>query len=386
MKLGAFILFITIFTALYLLVNYYIFRRAMQALPAGSQVRLWFAIGFWTVASMFILARIMERAYPCLFTGIITWIGSFWLAFLLYFVLVTVLIDISRVLNYLFHIYPDIFFADYIKTKLMALYIATGVVTLVVIAGFINARSPQIRELEMHIGKQVSGLKELNIVMASDIHLGTLIAKRKATRLVEAINSLHPDIVLFAGDIVDEDLAPVIKNDLGASLCKLRSKYGTYAITGNHEYIGGADRAVKYLSDHCIKVLRDSFLLIDNRFYLVGRDDRDKPRFSGRERKELAAVMEGIDHSRPVILMDHQPFSLGKSAELGVDLSLSGHTHHGQMWPFNYITEAIYEVSWGYKLIGKSHFYVSSGFGTWGPPVRLGNRPEIVRIRLTFNQ
>lgn len=327
----------------------------------------------------------MEQTYPCEFTGVITWIGSFWLAFLLYFVLIVVLIDISRVVNHFFHIYPGFFYTDFARTKIIALGSAIGLVTIVVIAGFINARTPVIREIELHVNKRVTGEKKLNIVMASDIHLGTLIAKRKAARLVDKINSLNPDIVLFAGDIVDEDLAPVIKNDLGASLCKLRSKYGTYAITGNHEYIGGAEKAVQYLTDHCVKVLRDSFILVDNRFYLVGRDDRDKPRFSGKSRKELATVMEGMDLSYPVILMDHQPFSLSRSAELGVDLSLSGHTHHGQMWPFNYITKAIYELSWGYKQIGNTHFYVSSGFGTWGPPVRLGNRPEIVHLQLTFN-
>jgi predicted MPP superfamily phosphohydrolase len=95
--------------------------------------------------------------------------------------------------------------------------------------------------------------------------------------------------------------------------------------------------------------------------------------------------MQQVDRSRPVILLDHQPFNLERSVEQGVDLQLSGHTHHGQLWPFNYITTAIYEISSGYKLIGKSHFYVSTGFGTWGPPVRLGNRPEIVQIKITFD-
>jgi predicted MPP superfamily phosphohydrolase len=82
--------------------------------------------------------------------------------------------------------------------------------------------------------------------------------------------------------------------------------------------------------------------------------------------------------------MDHQPFKLEKAAEQGVDLQLSGHTHHGQLWPFNYITNAIYELSWGYRQIGLTHFYVSSGFGSWGPPLRLGNRPEIVEINVKF--
>ncbi len=385
MKTSAFVVFILVVTTIYLLVNFYIFSRAIQAIPSGGSIRTWFTIAFWSVASTFILARIMERAYPCFFTGMITWIGSFWLAFMLYFILILIVVDISRVLNHFFHIYPAFFFTDYAKTKLIVLYSAAGLVAIVVLAGFINARNPRVKELNLHIEKHVSGQKQLNIVMASDIHLGTLIARRKVTRLVETINSMNPDLVLFAGDIVDEDLAPVIKNDLGSALCQIKSRYGTYAITGNHEYIGGAEKAVKYLGDHCITMLRDSFALVDQRFYLVGRDDRDKPRFSEKNRKELAQVMEGIDRNYPVILMDHQPFNLEKSAELGVDLSLSGHTHHGQMWPFNYITKAIYELSWGYKQIGKTHFYVSSGFGTWGPPVRLGNRPEVVHIRLTFN-
>jgi len=95
-------------------------------------------------------------------------------------------------------------------------------------------------------------------------------------------------------------------------------------------------------------------------------------------------VLSGADPSYPVILMDHQPFNLDKAAEAGVDLQLSGHTHHGQIWPLNYITKAIYEVSWGYKEIGRTQFYVSCGYGTWGPPVRLGNRPEIMNIRIKF--
>lgn len=385
MKTSALILFFSIVTLVYLLVNYYIYSRAVQAFTAGSQARIWFSVAFWLVASTFIVARIMERAYPCCFTGIITWIGSFWLAFLLYFVLIVLVIDISRLLNHLFHFFPDLFYTDYGKTKLLLLFSSIALVTIVVVVGFINARTPVITRLNIHINKSVQGEKELNIVMASDIHMGTIIAKRKVNRLVDMINGLKPDLILFAGDIVDEDLAPVINNNLGASLCKLKSRYGTYAITGNHEYIGGAEKAVEYLTAHCVNILRDSSVFIDNRFYLAGRDDRDKPRFSGRNRKILEEVMAGVDLAFPVILMDHQPFSLGKTAESGVDLSLSGHTHHGQLWPFNYITSAIYELSRGYKQIGKTHFFVSTGFGTWGPPIRLGNRPEILFIHITFN-
>jgi predicted MPP superfamily phosphohydrolase len=96
--------------------------------------------------------------------------------------------------------------------------------------------------------------------------------------------------------------------------------------------------------------------------------------------------MENIDAGKPVIMLDHQPFELDRKEELGIDLTLSGHTHHGQMFPLNYLTKAIYEVSWGYKKKGNTHAYVSSGYGGWGPPVRTGNRPEIVLISLHFVQ
>lgn len=385
MKTSALILFVSIVSLVYLLLNYYIYSRAIQVFPSGSPVRLWFSILFWTVVSTFIIARILERAYPCCFTEVITWIGSFWLAFMLYFLLFVLVLDISRLLNHFLHFFPAIVYVDYGKTKLFLFLSAIILVTIIVVIGFINARTPVIKRLDLHIDKTVQGEKELNIVMASDIHMGTLIAKRKVGRLVEMINGLNPDIILFAGDLVDEDLAPVINNNLGESLCRLKAGLGTYAITGNHEYIGGAEKAVAYLKAHCVHVLRDSAVLVDHRFWLVGRDDRDKPRFSGRNRLELEALLSQVDRTYPVIMMDHQPFSLGKTAQSGVDLSLSGHTHHGQIWPFNYINSAIYELSQGYKQIGKTHFYVSPGFGTWGPPIRLGNRPEIVYIHLTFN-
>jgi hypothetical protein len=189
----------------------------------------------------------------------------------------------------------------------------------------------------------------------------------------------------LAGDIVDEDLAPVIHNDLGRSLKKLKAPLGVFAITGNHEYIGGAEAAVKYLEEHGIRMLRDTSVKISESFWLAGRNDRDSRRFSAKERKGLDKVLEGVDLSLPVILMDHQPFNLQQVADAGVDFQLSGHTHHGQLWPFNYITNAIYELSWGYKQKGDSHFYVSSGYGGWGPPVRTGNRPEILDIYITFN-
>ena len=125
---------------------------------------------------------------------------------------------------------------------------------------------------------------------------------------------------------------------------------------------------------------------IDNSFYVVGRDDRSIRRFAGKDRRPLEDLIAGIDCGLPVILMDHQPLSLHSIADNCIDIQLSGHTHHGQIWPYNFITSMIYEVSYGYTQIGNTHFYVSAGYGTWGPPIRTSGRPEIVEIVLHFRK
>ncbi|MBI3578844.1 MAG: metallophosphoesterase, partial [Ignavibacteriales bacterium] len=213
----------------------------------------------------------------------------------------------------------------------------------------------------------------------------TIVCKARLEHIVEKINALNPDLVLLPGDVVDEDLGPVIKQNLGETLRKIRSKFGVISITGNHEYIGGVEEAYQYLIAHDIMVLRDSVIKINNSLYVVGREDLSVKQFTGKRRKPLDEIMAGVDKTLPVILMDHQPFRLEDAVQNGVDLQLSGHTHHGQIWPFNFITKKVYEVSWGYKKKGDTHIYVSCGVGTWGPPVRIGNTPEIVNIRLTFS-
>ena len=116
----------------------------------------------------------------------------------------------------------------------------------------------------------------------------------------------------------------------------------------------------------------------------IARDDKDKNKFTDEKRKSLSSILSNKDKNLPIIMMDHQPFNLEQAQQNGIDLQLSGHTHNGQLWPANYIVDKIYEVAWGYKLINKTHYYVSCGVGGWGPPVRTGSRPEIVNIKLRF--
>jgi hypothetical protein len=297
---------------------------------------------------------------------------------MVYFLIAVSAIDLVRLLDHFVPVVPNILSREIVAVVMVSVVLAT------VILGHVNAISPRIRTFELTIPKNGHRLRTLSIAVASDIHLGTIVCKARLERIVAKINALKPDLVLLPGDVVDEDIGPVIKQNLGETLRKIRSKYGVIAVTGNHEYIGGVEAACKYLDEHGIKMLRDSSIKIEESLYIVGREDRSIGQFARRKRKPLDELMVSVDKNCPVILMDHQPFRLEEAEQFGVDLQLSGHTHHGQLWPFNFITKKMYEVSWGYKKKGSTHVYVSSGVGTWGPPVRTGNSPEIVHLKLTF--
>lgn len=384
MKGSSIVIFFSVVFLVYFLVNYYIYRHGLMAIPESSCFRNTFVWLFWAIVICFPLGRLVERLWISPVTDFIIWVGSLWLAAMLYLFISVLLIDLLRLSNLINPWMSHLFGANIAGVRLWTLAVVSAITLITVIAGHINAVSTRISHYNLTIEKDGGSLNKIRIVAASDIHMGTIIAKHRVSKLVNLINKQHPDIVLFAGDIVDEDLAPVIRRNLGQKLVQIRSKYGVFAITGNHEYIGGAEPAVKYMKEHGVTVLRDSLLLIDNSFYIVGRDDKDSRRYSSHQREKVADLLKGIDNTKPVILLDHQPFHLEEAQAAGVDIQLSGHTHHGQLWPLSYITKAIFELSSGYLKKGNTHFIVSNGYGSWGPPVRIGNRPEILVIDVKF--
>jgi hypothetical protein len=265
-------------------------------------------------------------------------------------------------------------------------FITTVAVSVILITGgFINAVIPVVKEYNITIDKKVDGPDSLRIAAVSDIHLGSVIRKRSILKLSGMLEKIEPDVVLLLGDIVDGEMGPVLRGDLLKHFCAPPTKDGLYAITGNHEFIGGAKRTIPYIESKGIRVLKDETVILPGGIQLIGRLDRDSNRFFGKERAPLDSLMKTIDHSRPVILMDHQPFNLDESEKNGIDLHLSGHTHNGQMWPLNYLTGKIYELSYGYLQKGKTHIIVSSGYGLWGPRIRSGSRSEVLMINLRFS-
>lgn len=380
----AFIIFLSTVFSLYFLLNYYVFIRGWQALPVTPSLRKIYIVVFSIAFISYILSRFLERTRWVKLSEPFTWIGSLWLAAMFYFFLIIVLIDLVRLLDYIIGFLPDSVYSPTGNFKLVIAISVMSIVIIALIAGFINARNPIIKRLNIQIQKKAKGLKEIKIVAVSDIHMGMLVKRRMIFRLVKTIIRLRPDIVLIVGDMLDEVIDPIIKYNLGEPFRRIKAPLGVYAITGNHEYIGGIVKSIKYIESLGIRMLKDDVIKIADTFYLAGRYDYDISRFTKEKRKELDDLLKDIDNSYPLILLDHQPFHLEKAVECGVDLQLSGHTHHGQIWPFNLITKAIFEVSRGYKKKGDTHFYVSNGFGTWGPPIRIGNRPEVVSIKMVM--
>lgn len=375
-------LFFTIFFTVYTALNYYIFIRGWQALSTYPILKPFFAIIFVIIAYGYVLAKIFYKYLSPLFYDILLGIGAIWFAFFVYFILSLLAIDIIRVFNHWFNFLPAFLFKNYETTKHITAIVVVTIVSVIVFLGNLNKRNIDIRSLEITVPRGESKLNELNIALASDIHLSPIDGERLLSIIVDKINSLNPDIVLLAGDIVDDKAEVLEERGIGVSFNKIKSKYGVYSITGNHEFINGVESCVKYAENFGIKFIRDSHIIIDSSFYIVGREDRSMPQFTGKQRKNLNEIVKDIPNSYPKILLDHTPFKLEEAEQNKVDLQLSGHTHHGQIWPANIITNMIYELSWGYKKKGNTQYYVSSGAGTWGPPVRTGSSSEIVNIKV----
>lgn len=380
MRIASLFVFIGIVFFVYFSVNTYIYIRGLQSVALLPGFRRGYIVTFWIIVLSFIAGEVLEHTHPSVFSEWIYRVGAFWLAFMLYLFLVILFIDIIRLFDHFFHFLPPLSQ----KQKALTGLIVFASASLIVISGHLNALSTRVREINIEIPKSVKGAQNMKVLMVSDIHLGALIGDNLEEKLVSIIKEKNPDLVLLCGDLVDGDIGEVLRKNLGRRIQEIKTPLGVYAIPGNHEYIGGIQRTLPYLRGININVLRDQVVVLPNGVQLVGRDDRDSRRMGDGGRKSLAVLMKGVDKSFPVFVMNHQPFALDEAEKEGVDLHLSGHTHHGQMWPLNYMTEAIFEKSWGFLKKGNSNFYISSGYGTWGPPVRIGNTPEVVIFNIVF--
>lgn len=388
---------------LYALVNVYIIRwiirwlstcrhefRKFRARLIVSTVYLFFAsamgVGF------FLPSGVVKRFFVK--------IGNYWLGILLYTILVVGTADVIHViLKRSKRINQE-------KLRSFKVFVISGVICAVGIAvlsiwGMVNAGNIKTTRYEVKIDKKADDLKQMKVVMAADLHMGYNIGCEHIRKMVDKINAEEPDLVIFAGDIFDNEYEALEDPEKLISILKeIRSKYGIYACYGNHDIkekilagftFGGSRkkesdvRMDEFLERAGITLLRDESVTIADSVYLYGRPDRHRPGRGIETRKTPQEITADMDLSKPIFVIDHQPKELKELADAGVDLDLCGHTHDGQVWPGNLTIRLMWENACGYLKKGDMHNIVTSGVGIFGPNMRVGTIAEICSITVKFN-
>ena len=318
---------------------------------------------FWTVLFLASFSIVIGRFHESL--RFFSVVGNYWMFVFQYGLLICLIAQLTKWLT------P-------FKNVQMVGSIAMALLVVLFSVGSYLAYSPVVRNVAITMDKKDSELEKMRVVVASDFHLGVLSNKKHLKRFVNLSNEAKPDTVFLVGDIVDDDPKWFVEDGMTEIMKQLTSTYGVYGVLGNHEYYGNKiPEFVEEMDQAGVKILRDETIQVENAFILTGQEDR-----TYKERLPLKSLK--IEGYYPWFVMNHTPDDLLTPAQEGVDFHMSGHTHKGQMWPNDLITKRVFELDYGYKLKEQMHTLVSSGFGFWGPPIRIGSRSEMWVVDITF--
>jgi predicted MPP superfamily phosphohydrolase len=369
--------FITVFL-LHTFINVYIFRKGWKTLPDSPIGKTMYGIAFFFLYSSFILAMLGRNFLPLGIQKVFYLPGTVWLGAMLYLTLWFLMTDgillIYRLIS-----------STGKRTKRLLLsriqVLAGYALVIAVLAnGYYRFTHPAVVEKTIEIRKSGGKHRELRIVAISDLHLGVAIDKKSLQKYVQLINEQHPDLILIGGDLVDNNLLPLNLENMQEELNRLQAPLGVYMCLGNHEYLSGITAGLAFLQKTQIQLLIDRAVSVDGSFWIIGRDDTQ----GNPQRQALETLVAQTCPTQPLLLIDHEPWTPNEAVENRIDLQFSGHTHHGQIWPLNYIASRIFTIAYGYVKTGDTHIYVSSGLGLWGPPFRIGTQSEIVVFHLQF--
>ena len=349
--------------------NVYVFYRLFMMTPTILPLQILLILAAVILQLPFFVSLLLGNSLPTKLVSVLYQIGTSWIIIFLYLFIIFALLDIIS-FTHLVNIRP------LITHSWLAWGVLISFVSILLIVGNIVYYNKKRVEIDIKIDKPLA--RPLRIVAISDLHLGYGIKKDELEGWIGLINAENPDIVLIAGDVVDNFAKPLFEDKVYKTLRRIKARYGVYMALGNHEYIGGEiDRNLNFLSQANIQVLRDSATLIDNTFYIIGRDDASR-----KYRNSLANITDRLDHTKPMIVLDHQPSGFEEAQKCGIDLLLSGHTHGGQVFPISLVVKAVFKHSYGYHTANGTHFYITSGLGIWGGKFRIGSRSEYVVINL----
>lgn len=325
----------------------------------------WCALAMLLLACNTLVSRTLPLAVPNWLAKTLAVINGLWIAMMFYMLLLLLCHGAVYSLTRLFDVQLPNRAIAACGLVLVALYIAYG-----------NYRAfhPDTR-VEKVVTSKLDRGEKYRLVLLSDIHLGQQLGRSYGEKLVERVNELQPDVILLAGDLLDEKIAYVEREDSLAPLAKLQTTKGVYMCYGNHDYLDQPELWQTYVEAVGIKVLRDRDILVDNKLKIAGLGDWS--RHKGTKSLERLAQDNEKYFS---IIMDHQPRRIEAIAAHGYDLTVSGHTHTGQMKPLRQVTKRMYKLDYGRMEIGDTVAITSNGYGFWGPPVRTEVAPEIVVI------
>ena len=336
-----------------------------------------FTLIYTILALGFPLAELLSHQSNTDRVKVLILLGSYALPFLLYLFLLVLLLDLLRGANHLLKFVSTDFIRGR-KFRLTTLWLLFVVSGTIVVIGAVHLNTIRVSEYRITIPRKSAVISHLKIAMAADFHLGPMTNKRFLKKFTKKINKLRPDILLIPGDIVEGHGNDKHMEEFARQFRQIKPKYGIYASPGNHESHGKSSQSVFFTASG-IKVLADTFVVIDNSFCLVGRKDRHS-----YHRLPISELLAKVPHHLPIFVLDHRPIDLKHVSKYGVDIQFSGHTHNGQLFPLNFIVKRIYELGWGYKKIRNTHFFVTSGIQVWGPPVRTAGNSEIMIINVDF--
>ena len=356
------IFFIGIVDLLLSTIGYLYYRHN---LPWGRSS--WFTLAYLLLTLNAIVSRALSPTLPHFLVKLSAWAEGLWVAFGYYTLLFAL---VHFVLWLIFKLLPFTLPLD--KIAMVTLVASCLTVTF----GSLRAFTPVVRT-EHIVTSKLPADTSYRLALISDVHLGRILGRSYAEKLVQRINQLDPDAVLIAGDLIDERMTYVEEENSLAALAKLNAPKGVYLAFGNHEYIDNPALWHKMVQANGIKVLRDASTVIDGRLKLTGLNDYSR----NRDLSSLKALAWENDKYYS-ILIDHQPRKMETAAAEGYDLYLSGHTHTGQLFPNRQVTKRMYQLDYGRRDFGKLIAITSSGYGFWGPPVRTEAAPEIVLIEL----
>lgn len=371
----------------YAIINIYLIARLCMMLAGTGWVRAAACALLALLALCMPIGRITAQYAPQFITDALLIVGALYLAPMLYGFLLAVIADLLRLLNGSFSITrlpPPFTLGGRVRVVLFI----TALTAAICAAGAWNAASPRVVRHTLTYPDARCGTSghQIKIALLSDLHLGRMLGVGTLRRAAELVSAEAPDIVLLAGDIMDDmSWDDDERAEAEAIFRAMTPRLGIWGITGNHEFYAGVDECADYLHSAGVGMLRDDWAAPGDELLVIGREDRTTD-WLGRPRRSLddiaSEARRRTSRDLPMIVLDHQPMALGDAERAGAFLQLSGHTHNGQLAPVDLVVSSLFECHYGLYKKGDTNYYISCGTGTWGPPVRTSSRPEVVIITI----